>query len=240
MNTHTYEYDWQPNSITWSIDGQVVRTLNREDTWNETANRYSFPQTPARVQLSLWPAGLPTNAEGTIQWAGGVIDWNSPYMVRPSSGQPYYAAAFDEVDVQCYDPPTGANVSGSVSYIYTNDAGTNNTVAVTNEKTVLKSFLATGLNPSYNPNSAASSSAAQSTQATVPGQNGVGPGSNGFRGGGSASGTSTSSGSSATGFVQGNGGQNNGAPSSVRQWQDPINRGSFFAVALAIVGLLVL
>ena len=32
-----------------------VRTLNKNDTWNETSNRYDYPQTPSRIQFSLWP-----------------------------------------------------------------------------------------------------------------------------------------------------------------------------------------
>ena len=32
--SHEYEIDWNPDTITWSIDGTVARTLNREDTWN--------------------------------------------------------------------------------------------------------------------------------------------------------------------------------------------------------------
>lgn len=71
-NYHDYEIDWQPDTLTWSIDGKVVRTLKKADTWNATANRYTFPQTPARVQLSLWPAGLSSNGQGTVNWAGGL------------------------------------------------------------------------------------------------------------------------------------------------------------------------
>lgn len=70
-NYHTYEIDWTPESIKWSINGEELRTVNKADTWNSTKNRFDYPQTPARVQLSLWPAGLPSNGEGTIEWAGG-------------------------------------------------------------------------------------------------------------------------------------------------------------------------
>jgi beta-glucanase (GH16 family) len=232
LNQHTYEIDWHPDNITWSIDGNPVRTLNRADTWNETAGRFSFPQTPARVQLSIWPAGLPTNGEGTIEWGGGLVDWNSPYMTNG-----YYYAAFEEVDVQCYDPPSGANVQGTNSYIYTDVAATNNTVEITNDKTVLKCLLGTGLNLTAGCPSGTSTASvtSQTPQATVPGVPGTGPGSNGQRGDNTISGTQTvtQTGSAATGFVQGNGGTNGG----VSVWPEVLP-GSFFAAVVGLVALL--
>lgn len=252
---HDYEIDWTPDTITWSIDGKVVRTLDREDTWNATANRYSYPQTPARVQLSLWPGGLSTNGEGTIEWAGGLVQWDSPYMTNG-----YYYAAFDSVSIECYDPPAGANVQGSKSYIYTDAAMTNNTVEITNNNTVLKSLLGSGRNMSADyPSKSASASGSSKTSdvATVPGLTGAGPGTNGQRGdnatesgdsGDSSSGTetsgsdtSTATGSASTGFVQGDGGSSNS--NGARQIggnSESMLKGSLFAVVVAVVGLCVL
>ncbi|OCL02282.1 glycoside hydrolase family 16 protein [Glonium stellatum] len=175
QNVHEYTIDWQPDTLTWSIDGTVLRTLKRADTWNATANRFDYPQTPSRIMLSLWPAGLSSNDIGTVNWAGGLINWNSQYMQNG-----YYYAMVQEVNVQCYDPPSGANTTGSKSYVYNNEAGTNNTVAITDDVEILASFYATGENPNYNPNAAASGSkssgAAQATQSleTVPGMSGGG------------------------------------------------------------------
>lgn len=92
VSTHTYEVDWTPEQLTWSVDGKVLRTLNKNDTYNSTDKFYHYPQTPARIQLSLWPAGLSTNAKGTIDWAGGLINWNSQYMQNG-----YYYAMVDSV-----------------------------------------------------------------------------------------------------------------------------------------------
>jgi hypothetical protein len=245
VNEHTYEIDWQPDSLTWSIDGNSVRTLQRSDTWNATSNMFNYPQTPARVQLSLWPGGLSTNGQGTIDWAGGLVDWNSPYMATAGNTK-YYYAMFSEVDIQCYSPPDGANQQGSKSYIYTDPAGTNNTVEITNDNTVLKSLLGTGTNMSANYPSAASSAsgAAQTSNiATIPGLSGAGPGTNGQRGdnpsssasGGSATGTGSGS-TSTGGFVQGNPSGSSGAPPR----QETVLQGSFFAVLVAIVALIVL
>ena len=170
------------------------------------------------------------------------MQWNSPYMANG-----YYYAAFSEVDIQCYNPPAGASVSGSNSYIYTDSAGTNNTVSITSDKTILKSLLGTGTNMSADyPSASASATGAAATSevATIPGLNGAGPGTNGQRGDGSSSAsaasgntaTSSGSGSASTGFVQGNGSGSSGAPPR----QETVLQGSLFAVLVAIVGLLVL
>lgn len=246
LTEHTYEIDWKPDSITWSINGNSVRTLQRSATWNATSNMYNYPQTPARVQLSLWPGGLSTNGQGTINWAGGLVDWNSPYMATVGNNK-YYYAIFSEVDIQCYSPPDGANKQGSKSYIYTDPAGTNSSVEITNDNTVLKSLLGTGTNMSANYPSAPSSgpgAAQTSNVATIPGLSGAGPGTNGQRGDNSSS-VSVASGGSATGsgsgsastggFVQGTSGSS-GAPPR----QETVLQGSFFAVLVAIVALIVL
>lgn len=181
-NEHEYVIDWQPDTLTWSIDGNVMRTLNRKDTWNATSGRFDYPQTPSRVMLSLWPAGLPSNAEGTINWAGGLVDWNSQYMQNG-----YYYAHFSSIDVECYDPPSGANKEGSKTYIFNNDAGTNDTVVISDKQVILGSLQATGDDPDKGKASSSSASAgstktssassASSTAAapeSVPGMSGGG------------------------------------------------------------------
>ena len=205
QNTHTYTLDWQPDHISWSIDGVVGRTQFKKDTFNSTDNTYHFPQTPSRVQLSLWPAGLSSNAPGTISWAGGLIDWSSPYMQNG-----YYYAMVKEVTVECYNPPSGIQQSGNKAYYYTSTAGTQNDVAIGNNNTILDSILASGENPTYNPNAGSktkSASTMSATPQTVPGLSGGGnPGI--VPGGGVGSQSSAATGSSPTGgssFIQGQG-----------------------------------
>ena len=115
-NWHTYEVDWQPDQIVWSVDGVVKRTKTRASTWNSTSGFYNYPQTPARVQLSIWPGGASTLAQGTIDWAGGPIDWGSADI--KNSG--YYYMQIQSVTVQCYDPLSGTRREGNggVSYIF--------------------------------------------------------------------------------------------------------------------------
>lgn len=200
-NTHTYTIDWSPDKLTWAIDGNVMRTLNKADTWNSTDSSFHYPQSPARIQLSLWPAGLQSNGEGTISWAGGLVNWNSEYMQNG-----YYYAQISDVSVDCYDPPSGfSHDNGNSAYYYLSRVGTNDTVAIGNNATTLASFYASGDNPSYNPNAKASGSSTQSsatmtsTPETVPGISGGGnAASNGSPVGGNAAGDGTDSSSSGT------------------------------------------
>ncbi|KAG8899365.1 hypothetical protein FRC01_010570, partial [Tulasnella sp. 417] len=80
-NFHDYTIDWTPDTLTWSIDGNPVRTLKKEDTLSKDGSYYAYPTTPARVQLSIWPAGIPGAPQGTVDWAGGMIDYNDPDYV---------------------------------------------------------------------------------------------------------------------------------------------------------------
>lgn len=252
---HTYEIDWTPDYINWSVDGQVRRTLKKEATWNATSNRYQFPQSPARLQMSLWPAGLPTNAEGTIEWAGGVIDWNSEDIKKYG----YYYATYGEITVQCYDPPAGANIQGDKSYIYTNIDGLNNSVAITNKDTVLASFGATGTNMSIGAHTGTSTgtgtgtstvtgtsntAVASDTVPNIPGGAGAGnvPGTLGNSGSSSGgSGSSTGGDASGTGFSQGGSSTNESKHNSAPMIQaERVLQSSLFAVLVALVVLVTL
>ncbi|KAH0613757.1 uncharacterized protein H6S33_005643 [Morchella sextelata] len=209
-NFHTYEIDWTPDTVTWSVDGQVGRVLKKSDTYNSTTKQYNYPQTPARVQLSLWPGGLASNAPGTIAWAGGEIDWDS----QDIKDNGYYYVTFKEVKIECYDPPSDAQKdgSGSVSYIYDDAAGYESNVVMTDKGTVMKSFLGTGKNmtaalPASKTSSGASPSATDVE--TIPGLTGAGTGANGLRGEedsstttGSASSSSETAASGSSDFVQ--------------------------------------
>ncbi|VEU22505.1 DEKNAAC103709 [Brettanomyces naardenensis] len=140
-NWHSYEVDWKEDNITWSIDGEVQRILNKEDTYNETTKIYQFPQTPSRIQLSLWAGGDKGNAVGVVEWAGGDIDWNATDFTNPG----YLYASLDYVAVECYDPPSGTEERGNLSYIYTNTKKfTQDTVMITDNDTVIANFGQTG------------------------------------------------------------------------------------------------
>lgn len=128
---HTYEIDWQQDVITWSVDGLLGRVLHKSDTWNAVKEQFDYPQTPVRVRLSIWPGGLATNGAATIAWAGGLIDWNDEDIQNYG----YYHAQVSEITIECYNPPSGANISGNTSYVYNSGSGLEDSVAITDEGT---------------------------------------------------------------------------------------------------------
>ncbi|EZF25221.1 hypothetical protein H112_02444 [Trichophyton rubrum D6] len=244
---HTYEIDWKPETITWSIDGKVIRTLDRDSTMNETTHQYNYPSTPARVQLSLWPAGLSTNGEGTIAWAGGLVDWKSEDIQKNG----YYYALFDSVSIECYDPPKSAKVEGSKAYVYTDDSGTEGSVKITDDSTVLKSFLGNGKDKDKDypsPTKGGSNPPKPTEVAVIPGLSGAGPGLDGKRpgdgekgnnGGSGGNGGSNPSAPQQSGFTQGPvGGDGNSSGASAPG--DQVLQGSLFAVFVAIMALVTL
>jgi len=69
---HTYSIDWTADQIVWSIDGTTVRAMTQAQA---EANQY--PQTPMYIKVGVWAGGDPSNAEGTIEWAGGLTDYSA-------------------------------------------------------------------------------------------------------------------------------------------------------------------
>ena len=232
---HTYDIDWTPDSITWHVDGKVIRTKYKKDTWNEKTKNYDYPQTPSRVQLSLWPGGLPTNAKGTIEWAGGVIDWNHPDVKEAG----YYYATVKQLKIECYDPPAGAKKQGSKSYIYGDESGLESSVIISDEPYILKSFLGSGTDMDKEPKKATATSKGASEPTdiveTIPGNNGGGTSTHDIINNG---GTDNSTGNTDTGF------KDNTPPQESGFNQDSTGdasrvKGSMMAVAVAIAGLIV-
>lgn len=82
-NYHNYEIDWNEERIQWIVDNQVVRTVYKNETWDNNLRKFKYPQTPMRLEVALWPGGSEKNQPGTIEWAGGPIDWeNSPDLIE--------------------------------------------------------------------------------------------------------------------------------------------------------------
>jgi beta-glucanase (GH16 family) len=249
---HDYEIRWTPDEITWLVDGKVGRTKKRSDTWNATANQWNFPQSPARVQLSIWPGGADTNAQGTIDWAGGPIDWNSDDIKNYG----YDFATFGQVEVECYNATSAPGTNLHTSYTFNDARGTNDTIVDGEKGTVLKSFSGTGLDMDAGGSSPSAGGSSTQTSpsgpvASVPGGTAAGPGSApGQAGNGSGSDGGNGSGSStggsapcqATGFSQncggsGSSGNGNGGKSAGVRVQGTMGA-SALAVVLAVAGLL--
>lgn len=75
-NFHTYTIEWTPDFVTWSLDGKVVRKLGLNSP-------QGFPQTPMRIYTGVWAGGDPSNAQGTINWAGGLTNYSeAPFTMQ--------------------------------------------------------------------------------------------------------------------------------------------------------------
>lgn len=68
---NTYSIDWTANQIVWSVNGQTMRVLQAAD-----ADPGQYPQTPMQIKVGSWAGGDSANSPGTIQWAGGPVDWS--------------------------------------------------------------------------------------------------------------------------------------------------------------------
>jgi len=118
-NYHDYTIDWQPETLSFFIDGKEVRTVNKADTLKDGV--YQYPTTPARIQLSIWAAGIPSMPQGTVQWAGGMINWNDPDYAANGN---QFTATVSKVNVTCHDSLQITN--NTISYVY----GANDTTGV--------------------------------------------------------------------------------------------------------------
>ncbi|KAG8909884.1 hypothetical protein FRC00_009261 [Tulasnella sp. 408] len=136
-NYHDYTIDWTPDTLTWSIDGNPVRTLKKEDTLSKDGSYYAYPSTPSRVQLSIWPAGIPGAPQGTVDWAGGMIDWNDPDYV--AQGQ--FSTIVKSVTIKCAKETSttiannGTLPANPRSYVYTKNDTVTPRVMISNEST---------------------------------------------------------------------------------------------------------
>ena len=77
-----YTVDWNQDRLQWIINGDVVRTLN----YSAAQNGSRYPQTPMNVRLGIWAGGDPSEPNGTIEWAGGEIDYGkAPFTMTVKS-----------------------------------------------------------------------------------------------------------------------------------------------------------
>jgi len=142
QNYHDYTIDWQPDTLTWLIDGNPVRVLTRASVTDNSTGISRYPNTPSRIELSIWPAGINSSAQGTIEWAGGLINWNDPDYVQNG----HFSALVSSVTVKCNDPTPP---SGSVtSYVYGKNASAfTPSIAFSNETTINAAWALTGSAP---------------------------------------------------------------------------------------------
>jgi len=65
---HTYGFDWQPDHITWYVDGKEAHTM-----WG------NIPSTPGKIMMNTWP-GITTDS-GIIAWLNR-YDGKTPLTAR--------------------------------------------------------------------------------------------------------------------------------------------------------------
>ncbi len=78
---HTYGFDWQPDHITWYVDGKEVYTA-----------RENIPSTPGRIMMNTWP-GI------------GVNEWLKPFNGKTPLTARYQWVTYDKSDA-AQDPVT--------------------------------------------------------------------------------------------------------------------------------------
>ncbi|CAG8433520.1 6286_t:CDS:2 [Diversispora eburnea] len=107
---HTYTIDWQPELLSWYVDGKLVRQVTKESTYDQGAKVYKYPSEPSRISFSLWDGG--EGAKGTADWAGTPTDWSDPNKM--------YTMAVDWVNITCFQqdtsftwPPQGYGPQGN-------------------------------------------------------------------------------------------------------------------------------
>lgn len=77
---HNYTTYWAQDRLEWWIDENLVRTLKYDDS--KALGGKNYPQTPSRISFSNWPAGRKGAKKGTIEWAGGLVDYdNGPHTM---------------------------------------------------------------------------------------------------------------------------------------------------------------
>ncbi|OMJ28224.1 putative glycosidase CRR1 [Smittium culicis] len=86
-----YTIDWQLDSISWYVAGNLVRTVRRSDTWSVAENVFKFPDRPAQLSFSIWD-GSNGRPEGTRNWAG------YPISYRPNTEYDFNIA---NVQIKC-------------------------------------------------------------------------------------------------------------------------------------------
>ena len=75
---HNYSVLWTAEKLDWFIDGALIRTLN----YGDALQGRNYPQTPMNVRLGIWAGGDKDNNKYTIEWSGGLTDFDKgPYTM---------------------------------------------------------------------------------------------------------------------------------------------------------------
>ncbi|KAF9528443.1 glycoside hydrolase family 16 protein [Crepidotus variabilis] len=131
-NFHDYTVSWGPDQLSWSVDGNVVRTVKKSDTY-DAAGVPHYPSTPSRIQLSIWPAGVEGSPPGTVDWAGGMINWDDPDFKAAG----HFYAIVQKVTVKCINAQVIDPAANITSYIYSGNSSSNPSIVYSNYSTMV-------------------------------------------------------------------------------------------------------
>jgi len=85
---HLYRFDWQPDSLTWYVDGRELLHITADET--------EIPSTPQKIYFNVWGGG-----KGQADWSGTAAD-----NIRTSAR--YYCISYrppEDDGPQCSDRP---------------------------------------------------------------------------------------------------------------------------------------
>ncbi|KGO49219.1 Concanavalin A-like lectin/glucanase, subgroup [Penicillium expansum] len=220
---HTYKVVWTKEATTWSVDGKVLRTL----AYNDAKSGTRYPQTPMNVRIGIWAGGDPSNAPGTIEWAGGKTD----YTKAP------FTMYIKDVTIVNYNP--------SESYTWSDQTGSYESIKFTGSTNSTSESSSTSKSSKTSEATSTASMTSKTTAATTSGSlisasNTATPSSSA-----SASGSSSNSGSSSSsGSSSGSSSSSSASPSASPAFNAASNLSAgsfgFLSILGAISGLLFL
>ena len=84
---HRIGINWTPESISWSLNDQVVRVLRKDQSYSSKHALWMFPEDPSKFEFGLW------DGKDVSGWAGGPIDWSLyPFGIIMDIGEICYKA----------------------------------------------------------------------------------------------------------------------------------------------------
>lgn len=166
---HNYTLDWNEDTLSWYIDGTLVRTLSKDSP-------SGYPQTPMRIYFGIWAGGDPSNAKGTIEWAGGETDYSkAPFSMHIKS---LVASDYSTGTEYSYDGTSGTwesisakdgEINGRKAVANAEFAALVDGKALPNESTTSKkSSMASTSSTSSVPSTSSTSSNPSTTTSPVP------------------------------------------------------------------------
>jgi beta-glucanase (GH16 family) len=90
--------DWQEDTLQWLINGQIVRTVNKNDTVDSNGLT-NYPDTPSRIQFGVWASGVKGSSQSTKEWGKPRLSWPvDPSTARADDPDPSRRRRQDVVD----------------------------------------------------------------------------------------------------------------------------------------------